>query len=319
MGQPRKYNVDTINTLVEEYKSGMSTCTLGEKYNINSAVVYKILKREGIKFRIRSRTKFSTKEQLEIVKSYKNGSTMVHLAKVFSCDRGTIVRVLASQGIDIRSRKVGCTNENVFESIDTKEKAYWLGFIVADGSVSDNDALYLGLKRSDWKHVEKFKKFVGYEGRCYFNKGSKLGTPSYSIRIGNTKLCQDLNKYGVVPRKTGSCYKSDLIPKALEKYFWRGVMDGDGTISFKSNNNALILSLVGDEKIIKSFQKYCQELTNTKAKTHYRNGVWYFNLTSNKAKTVFRDIYGSYDNSLHLDRKYELYELLVDKKFDWVL
>jgi len=30
-------------------------------------------------------------------------------------------------------------NENIFETIDTKEKAYWLGFIYADGNISKKE------------------------------------------------------------------------------------------------------------------------------------------------------------------------------------
>lgn len=51
--------------------------------------------------------------------------------------------------------------DDVFEKIDTEEKAYWLGFLFADGYVGTNDnSVGLGLAIKDIEHVKKFKKFI---------------------------------------------------------------------------------------------------------------------------------------------------------------
>ena len=48
-------------------------------------------------------------------------------------------------------------NEDYFKVIDSEDKAYWLGFISADGSVS-KDAYHIRISLSsiDIKHLEKF-------------------------------------------------------------------------------------------------------------------------------------------------------------------
>ena len=59
-------------------------------------------------------------------------------------------------------------NKNYFDIIDNSEKAYWLGFIWADGYVckrkrKGNHIEYdfkLSLSRIDTDHLEKFKQFV---------------------------------------------------------------------------------------------------------------------------------------------------------------
>ena len=56
-------------------------------------------------------------------------------------------------------------NENYFENIDTEEKAYWLGFISADGSICKSSKynsyrLVLNLNRLDEHHILKFKNAI---------------------------------------------------------------------------------------------------------------------------------------------------------------
>ena len=48
---------------------------------------------------------------------------------------------------------------NYFENIDTEEKAYWLGFLYADGCVTPN-TVRVELQASDKKHIEKFREAV---------------------------------------------------------------------------------------------------------------------------------------------------------------
>ena len=53
-------------------------------------------------------------------------------------------------------------NRHIFDTIDTKEKAYWLGFIVADGYLNDSKhMLRIKLGDIDKKHLEKFIIFLG--------------------------------------------------------------------------------------------------------------------------------------------------------------
>ena len=52
-------------------------------------------------------------------------------------------------------------NHNYFENIDTKEKAYWLGFIYADGNVNKaGSTLRINLQGKDHLHLAKFNKHI---------------------------------------------------------------------------------------------------------------------------------------------------------------
>ena len=48
---------------------------------------------------------------------------------------------------------------HVFDTIDSEEKAYWLGFLMADGYVrSDSNVIGIELSYVDIDHMKKFKK-----------------------------------------------------------------------------------------------------------------------------------------------------------------
>src|SRR5271166_7037406 len=65
---------------------------------------------------------------------------------------------------DVLKRDNTQLNHSIFETIDSEEKAYWLGFLLADGSIqvrkNVQKIVKLALAIEDKEHLEKFKKFV---------------------------------------------------------------------------------------------------------------------------------------------------------------
>lgn len=52
-------------------------------------------------------------------------------------------------------------NENIFSIIDNEEKAYWLGFLYADGYLTDQGLFGCALQEKDKAHLNKFLTFLG--------------------------------------------------------------------------------------------------------------------------------------------------------------
>lgn len=129
-------------------------------------------------------------------------------------------------------------DEDFFEDIDTEEKAYWLGFMMADGYVyrkqtKTKDSYMVGIKlqKKDEIIIQKFKKTLKTNARIK-KVNSKRGEKTYEAReisFYSEKMAFDLMKNGVIPRKTGK----ETIPKNLKKrllsHFVRGYFDGDGS------------------------------------------------------------------------------------------
>lgn len=96
-------------------------------------------------------------------------------------DRSKITYIICKYG---NPRKVGYANELIrkkcddfyFHVIDTEHKAYWLGFLYADGFVDKNrNRISLALNSNDEHHILKFISDIKSE-KC--PKRSKLKCPA---------------------------------------------------------------------------------------------------------------------------------------------
>lgn len=54
--------------------------------------------------------------------------------------------------------------------------------------------------------------------------------PRYSLRVSSRKLCEDLNKWGVVPRKSATIEFPTFLEKELIPHFICGLFDSDGYV-----------------------------------------------------------------------------------------
>lgn len=150
-------------------------------------------------------------------------------------------------------------NQDFFETIDSEEKAYWLGFIYADGTVSKKEnkqkSISIELSQKDLKHLEKFAKIFNSNVKKY-NK--KL---SCKVSVTSLKLWEDIQKYNIIPNKTYiEINVLEKIPNHLKKDFIRGFFDGDGNCS---NNKKMISFNSKNLKLLQEINNYFQETVGT--------------------------------------------------------
>ena len=137
-----------------------------------------------------------------------------------------------------------------FEIIDTEEKAYWLGFLYADGSVSSTDnRIELGLAEKDLNHIEKFKEFIGIPNKISYRPQTK----SYRYSFKSIPCKEDLIKHGCVPKKSLILKfpTEEQVPEHLIRHFIRGYFDGDGW--FSNTSSCFQVGIIGTEDFIRGF------------------------------------------------------------------
>lgn len=214
-------------------------------------------------------------------------------------------------------------NEHYFDQIDTEEKSYWLGFIMADGCVHKN-TLSIGLQSGDKGHIEKFRNSIGstHKINTRLNKDgySKSGTYSSRICVSNKYMVNVLKKIGIMERKTYYAKPLNCIPEEFEKDFWRGMIDGDGHISIhkrfrkESGNmtdNFVYLNLTGTKDICQGFKNFCNKYIQTNAKIRKSEGCYNFSLAHNNAFQITKILYEN--STMYLDRKYEKALNIIDE------
>ena len=132
-------------------------------------------------------------------------------------------------------------NKDYFKKIDTNEKAYWLGFLYADGCITrfykgeklKSMSLEITLKDDDCEHLIKFNNAlesnVPIQHRIINNKYN-----ADRLVINCTEMCKDLINLGCTPVKSLILEfpKNDIVPQEFIRDFIRGYFDGDGGVSY---------------------------------------------------------------------------------------
>jgi hypothetical protein len=131
-------------------------------------------------------------------------------------------------------------NLDYFKDIDTEAKAYFLGFIAADGHNMRSAALQLTLHESDVEILESLKKECAYSGPLILKKSAK----QIALTVNRKDFIKNLENHGIIQRKTFSMKFPD-IEEQLIKHYIRGYFDGDGTLGLTTNKKEIRASIVG--------------------------------------------------------------------------
>ncbi len=178
-------------------------------------------------------------KKTDIVHRYVNlKMSAAEIARVYQVSDGTIIRELRRQGIVIAlAHRRNNLNDEYFKTIDTEGKAYFLGFMMADGSVSKRgkESLYfsINLQEKDKYILEKFAKELEYEGELRKVRYSNIKSHHQDaclLAATSVPICKDLMRHGCVWHKTYylEWLKPKTVPHHLMHHFVRGFFDGDG-------------------------------------------------------------------------------------------
>jgi hypothetical protein len=119
-----------------------------------------------------------------------------------------------------------------FDSIDSKDKAYFLGFAAADGVVNSNgNLIYFELQQRDCQILEDLVVYSKWP------KGVRPGPKSHNSVIAHfcsRHLVEQLGTWGITSNKSKTLEILREVPKELESDFVRGCWDGDGYVGEKS-------------------------------------------------------------------------------------
>lgn len=280
--------------------------------------------------------KFNEKVYSEWIERYSSGLSTVKIAEEYDCSIGKVRKELKRAGVVLRSnsvnsRKYSIKNENFFETIDTEQKAYYLGFMFADGFITSkikgngSQSVGMTLSTRDKDVLTRFRIALGAEHpvRDYIGEtGYKQGVKYSRLIFKSQKMVEDLKNKGIVEKKTNICEfpSRDILPYNLIKHFIRGYMDGDGSIkrvSRPTGSYDFSFVITGTDDILEGVTDYLIENNLVKIRTKLSKREPHQVVSSLcyggniQTERILDHIYR--DSTVYLERKYSRYKELKEQ------
>lgn len=184
-----------------------------------------------------------TDDELDYLqKNYKN-YTYPELSKTLNRSRSAIQHKISRLGLSKSpySNKKKSLNDSYFHVIDSEEKAYWLGFIAADGTIfnyhSGSYGFKLALQESDSSFLQLFLDAISAEFDMRHTKTIKNGKEYYGCEVSfrSKEFVQDLLRY-ITYNKTNHLNVPNIDSQYIRDFI-RGYIDGDGCFYINHKNN----------------------------------------------------------------------------------
>lgn len=253
------------------------------------------------------------KKEPYVISLYNNGHSISDICKLTEISNGSVYKILNNNKTPLNRKRRYFVNDNFFESINSIEKAYILGFIVADGhnNIAKN-LLSIQIHPQDVDILEKIIITMKANNPIkYYQYGNNKKA---CLSINSFKICEDLLKLGVTQNKTYDVYLPKISDNLI-KYLILGIFDGDGSISIDKNRyNKGSLTITGTKDIIFNIsdiiKKECgvNSYINERHKERNNNN---YTLSINGNIQIIRLLDWLYGGStIFLNRKYEKYLLL---------
>jgi intein-encoded DNA endonuclease-like protein len=239
-----------------------------------------------------------------IIQLYNSGLSCLEIAKNINSSRAIIERILKQADVKIRTRKDYCKfNKHYLDSLDSEEKAYFLGFMFADGyNQQDARQARLVLQSRDIKILDRFSELLKHKNKPKINSVGQYGLSFCSQHFSNR-----LASLGCIQNKSLKLRFPDLEPDLI-RHFVRGYFDGDGCLYHNLKSNQIMIAIISTESFCISLQEICLKFLDIKPQK-------LANHPNNPITKIFR-ITGKHKISKFLTWIYDKSSICLDRKFN---
>jgi hypothetical protein len=268
-------------------------------------------------------TKELSRTDQEIITLYNKGTSLTELAALCGCKSYCpIKRCLLRHAVPLRAKgKLRPTrslsiNEYYFKEIDSHEKAYWLGYIYADGCLQKSNKactrpnkLSFCINTADRELLDRLTGALNSNhkivDRKTYDKRTKHTYNQSIVQITCSNLVETIIDKGITVNKSYDCKFPD-IKEEFQASFIRGIFDGDGYIG-TVNGYPRMTIIVNKSMTVKIIDIICKNTGAKGLKPQVVDGannsiekICYYRDTSN----VLSWLYTSSTTETRLNRKY---------------
>ena len=185
----------------------------------------------------RNLSELSESEKDRIVEKYfECDMRIVDMAKFFKVTKRTVPALLKIRGINTARKNRYTLNEHYFDKVDTERKAYWLGYLFADGFVGNEkfNNIVFSQKQSDGYIVKEFANDIEFTGKTRISKrpgGFENSGKSVVLNFSSEIMAKALGHLKMYTCKSMTIEDLPPIKDDLMRHFVRGYFDGDGSVS----------------------------------------------------------------------------------------
>lgn len=249
MGKKKLFNEDQEKFILDNYETMSNDAiadALGSEFNrgqINSWLQHRGLKKNGNG--VVYKNQIFSDHDVEFIKNNYSTMTCREIGQILGFTSAQIYGKVSELNFPKKKREI---NDGYFKHIDTPLKAYFLGFIYADGWIvcngqTGNYELGMELQSEDKYILERLNKEIGEKNIIYHSDpenvlicGKQIAHSGHSdiLRIYSKEIVYDLIKNGITTNKT----LKDSYPVVDDKFFFdflRGYIDGDGCYYMDNN------------------------------------------------------------------------------------
>lgn len=253
------------NEFINNYNILKSSYKMAKIYKVHNTTILNYAKRIGYNTsQHKNNTPILDKKQVDYINNNYNTKSSTTLSKEINCSKELIKSIWKKGDKKGKTNYMYYSDFNYFKNINTPEKAYWLGFIYADGCVykrnNHEGLLSITLKNTDDEIIKMFKNDIKSENPIIYGK-CKRENNKYTYYVNFTIVSEimfnDLYLLGCRPNKSINLNKLPTIDKKLMSHFIRGFFDGDGSIyKIKDKYIRYCFSIVGTSSFIKELVDY---------------------------------------------------------------
>ena len=196
-------------------------------------------------------------------------------------------------------------------NLENPKLAYMIGFIMSDGNLYETTRtrgkLSIEIKKQDIEILKEISKLV----TCNFSITERTRTTNFKnnyttacLRICDLEFRKELKRVGVHSGKKFNICSTPLVPYS-EIDFWRGIIDGDGSLGITSQSIPFVSLITNSESMAQEYINFLNKHLG-KRKTSQRNkrdGNFNIMVTKEDAQKIASLIY--YPVCLSLNRKFK--------------
>lgn len=300
---------------IEEFKNDWILNILTkEELMLKYYCTYGTLNRLARKLNIKRKNKKDKIDSEALIFDVLNQSlTYKQLCQKYGVCEQTIRKILKEHNIKChRTNRKYVFDDKYFDTIDNEHKAYWLGFIYADGSHNEKrHSLIINLKEEDSYILSQFYKDI----KCvrsvkkYYNK--QFNKYYAHVSVYSSHLSKSLLKQGIPHNKSFKIKfpSNDIVPYNLKRHFIRGYFDGDGCVSIPKNNIKTNFSIAGNYDFLKGMKEHIEEnIPNFKISLNKCNHSNIYSINKGGCFIVEKFLEWLYnDSTIYLQRKHDKY------------